>query len=83
MGTTSNCACLFDVLCLLPFALPQQQVVLEEGEYRSQLPELQARLAAAGARGVWEERLPPELNAALQVRAGAAGQLCGGRCSWC
>ncbi|PRW20477.1 DNA polymerase epsilon catalytic subunit A [Chlorella sorokiniana] len=42
-------------------------VVMEEGEYRSQLPELQARLAAAGARGVWEERLPPELNAALQL----------------
>lgn len=44
------------------------QVVLEEGQYRSQLPVLQAQLAAAGARGVWEERLPPELNAALQVR---------------
>lgn len=45
---------------------------MEEGEYRAQLPELQAQLAAAGARGVWEARLPPELNAALQVRCNAA-----------
>jgi hypothetical protein len=43
------------------------QLSLPEGQYRSALPELQARLAAAGARGVYEERLPPELNAALQV----------------
>lgn len=67
------CSCLIDVLCLLPFA-SLSQVVMEEGEYRSQLPELQARLAAAGARGVWEERLPPELNAALQVRGTAYRQ---------
>ncbi len=53
---------------------------MEEGEYRSQLPELQARLAAAGARGVWEERLPPELNAALQVGGGCLDLLVG--CRW-
>jgi hypothetical protein len=43
------------------------QVSLEESAYRRQLPELQARLAAAGVRGVWEDRLPPELNAALAL----------------
>lgn len=46
---------------------PVRQVSLEEGAYRQQLPELQARLAAAGVRGVWEDRLPPELNAALAL----------------
>ncbi|KAL4450230.1 hypothetical protein ABPG77_010899 [Micractinium sp. CCAP 211/92] len=43
------------------------QMAVEEGAFRRQLPELQARLAAAGLRGVYEDRLPPELNAALQV----------------
>ena len=46
------------------------QVVLDEARYRRELPQLQAQLSAAGARGVWEERLPPELNAALQVGLG-------------
>lgn len=43
------------------------QMAVEEGAFRRQLPELQARLAAAGLRGVYEDRLPPELNAALQA----------------
>ncbi|EFN52544.1 hypothetical protein CHLNCDRAFT_26745 [Chlorella variabilis] len=43
------------------------QLSVEEEAYRSRLPELQARLAAAGVRGVYEDRLPPELNAALQL----------------
>lgn len=52
------------------------QLSLPEGQYRAALPELQARLAAAGARGVYEERLPPELNAALQVRTPACKGAC-------
>jgi DNA polymerase epsilon subunit 1 len=40
---------------------------MEESAYRSGLPDLQSRLAAVGVRAVYEDRLPPELNAALQL----------------
>lgn len=58
-------------------------MVVEEGTYRQQLPELRARLAAAGLRGAFEDRLPPELNAALQaselLQAACQGWPCVGR----
>ena len=40
---------------------------MDESDFRAALPELEARLATPGVRGVYEERLPPELNAALAL----------------
>jgi hypothetical protein len=50
------------------FHLDWRQVVLEEREYRRRLPELGELLSEPSVHGVYEERLPPELNAALQAR---------------
>lgn len=43
------------------------QVSIEEGEYLSDREGVAARLARAGMTAVFEERIPPELNAAWQV----------------
>lgn len=49
------------------------QLSLEEGAYRADLEGVGARLAVAGMTSAYEERIPPELNAAWQV---------GGRVQW-
>ena len=47
-------------------------MALGEGEYRGQLEEVAARLGRAGMLAAYEERLPPELNAAWQVGGGVS-----------
>jgi DNA polymerase epsilon subunit 1 len=43
------------------------QVSMAEADYRAALPRLEGALGAPGIRGVYEARVPPELNAALSA----------------